>query len=53
MELSEAPVMEPVKRGFKKTEVGMVPRGLGRCSPWLSSACARSAMAVVIGMKEY
>lgn len=25
MELSEAPVMEPVKRGFKKTEVGVIP----------------------------
>jgi hypothetical protein len=26
MELSEAPVMEPVKRGFKKTEVGVIPK---------------------------
>jgi len=25
MELSEAPAMEPVKRGFRKTEVGVIP----------------------------
>jgi type I restriction enzyme, S subunit len=29
MELSEAPVMEPLKRGYKKTEMGLVPEMWG------------------------